>query len=310
MSFSREVGFLNQIVGGGGQLVIDNIHSQNYVAGVSGWSINRDGSAEFSDVDVRGSLLAKNGNRELEIRVDDSGPYDGFPLIRWNPDISNSGDGVALSTDDEFTHQKSLIIAAPYPSSGSLANAPQIILYSDIAALTSGAQATISSPRDIGLEAGNDVNITSQNNINLSGALWSDQVQRFTFNPAWTAASGTTTLGNGTLTGLYWRLGMVYFSIRFVWGTTTTQSVGGAGWRFSLPVSPAVLPSTHFNQVFLKSTDVSTGGRLVGNGVVNAGSALIDSIYSHNTTAELSSTTPFAPANGDVYLLYGWYQPS
>ena len=33
------------------------IQSPNYVKGVSGWSINQDGSAEFNDVTIRGSLV-------------------------------------------------------------------------------------------------------------------------------------------------------------------------------------------------------------------------------------------------------------
>lgn len=57
MSFPHgEIGFRNPVIGGDGELVIDNIHSRNYVAGVSGWEIDRDGSAEFNDVTVRGEF--------------------------------------------------------------------------------------------------------------------------------------------------------------------------------------------------------------------------------------------------------------
>lgn len=48
--------FGNAIVGGGNKLIRDNIESSNYVPGASGWSINRDGSAEFQDVLIRGEL--------------------------------------------------------------------------------------------------------------------------------------------------------------------------------------------------------------------------------------------------------------
>lgn len=34
--------------------------SPNYVAGVSGWSVNADGSAEFNDVIFRGSVVDVN----------------------------------------------------------------------------------------------------------------------------------------------------------------------------------------------------------------------------------------------------------
>lgn len=55
MSFTNaSTGFQNPVIGGNGELVIDDIHSRIYTPGVAGWSINRDGSAEFNDVTVRG----------------------------------------------------------------------------------------------------------------------------------------------------------------------------------------------------------------------------------------------------------------
>ena len=47
--------FVNNVVAGT-TLVRDAIKSPNYVPGTSGWTINKDGSAEFSDVIVRGEL--------------------------------------------------------------------------------------------------------------------------------------------------------------------------------------------------------------------------------------------------------------
>lgn len=49
-------GFANPLIGGGGGLVYPSIHSPNYVPGVSGWSINKDGSAEFDDLVIRGTF--------------------------------------------------------------------------------------------------------------------------------------------------------------------------------------------------------------------------------------------------------------
>lgn len=47
---------------GGTTLIRDAIQSEDYVPGVSGWSIFRDGSAELNNVVLRGSLLAKAAN--------------------------------------------------------------------------------------------------------------------------------------------------------------------------------------------------------------------------------------------------------
>jgi hypothetical protein len=43
-------GFPNPVAGGDGTLVYPNLHSPNFVHGVSGWAINQDGSAEFHSI--------------------------------------------------------------------------------------------------------------------------------------------------------------------------------------------------------------------------------------------------------------------
>lgn len=60
-----------------------------------------------------------------------------------------------------------------------------------------------------------------------------------TYTPTWTAAGGTPTIGNGSLTGKYtvinnWCVGSIFLET----GSTTSIS-GTSEWRFSLPVSPA-----------------------------------------------------------------------
>jgi len=50
--------FRNTILGGMGSLIRQMIRSPNYVQGVAGWSINRDGSAEFNNAVIRGILNA------------------------------------------------------------------------------------------------------------------------------------------------------------------------------------------------------------------------------------------------------------
>ena len=48
--------FNNPIVGALGTLIRNAIRSLNYVAGVSGWTINQDGTSEFSQVTIRGDF--------------------------------------------------------------------------------------------------------------------------------------------------------------------------------------------------------------------------------------------------------------
>lgn len=52
-------GFNNGILGGMSKLIRAAIQSPNYIAGLLGWTINRDGSAEFNDLTVRGRLALK-----------------------------------------------------------------------------------------------------------------------------------------------------------------------------------------------------------------------------------------------------------
>jgi hypothetical protein len=50
--------FSNPITGGQGALIRPAVKSPNYVAGVSGWTVNRDGSAEFNNGTFRGTVTA------------------------------------------------------------------------------------------------------------------------------------------------------------------------------------------------------------------------------------------------------------
>jgi hypothetical protein len=52
---------------GGIFLIKPAIRSRNYIAGVSGWTINVDGSAEFNNVTVRGGLIVSDGNSTIRI---------------------------------------------------------------------------------------------------------------------------------------------------------------------------------------------------------------------------------------------------
>lgn len=53
-------GFSNPLVGGGGGLAYPSIHSPNFVHSVQGWTVNKDGSAEFQNLVIRGTF-AGNG---------------------------------------------------------------------------------------------------------------------------------------------------------------------------------------------------------------------------------------------------------
>jgi hypothetical protein len=54
------MGFANAVIGGASALIRQAIKSPNYAAGVTGWSVNKDGSAEFNSITFRGTLAGTN----------------------------------------------------------------------------------------------------------------------------------------------------------------------------------------------------------------------------------------------------------
>lgn len=56
------MGFNDPITGQQGALIRQSIHSPNYVANVSGWTINKDGSAQFNQGTFLGSVIVEGAN--------------------------------------------------------------------------------------------------------------------------------------------------------------------------------------------------------------------------------------------------------
>ncbi|NUT27687.1 MAG: hypothetical protein HOV84_17485 [Streptomyces sp.] len=79
--------FRNSVVGGT-TLVRPAIRSPNFVAGVSGWSIDADGSAEFNDIVIRGTglgdavIIGPAGMPQVEIGSTATAGYIQFPTNR------------------------------------------------------------------------------------------------------------------------------------------------------------------------------------------------------------------------------------
>ena len=79
--------FSNPVVGGS-TLIRPAIHSPNFVAGLSGWSINKDGSAEFHDLIVRGDgtgdviIVGPSTGSQVIIGTTPTAGYIDFPTNR------------------------------------------------------------------------------------------------------------------------------------------------------------------------------------------------------------------------------------
>lgn len=103
--------FSNSILAGT-TLVRDAIRSPNYVAGTSGWSVNKNGSAEFNDITVRGTIdaIATSGQ---EVKIDPTSASIQF----WpapGPGTYRNGTIEALTSGT----QAELILTSPQPLAG------------------------------------------------------------------------------------------------------------------------------------------------------------------------------------------------
>lgn len=146
------------------------------------------------------------------------------------------------------------------------------------------------------------------------------------YTPTWSVGTGTTTLGNGTLEGRWTRVGTtIFFTVRFEWGSTTTQSTSGANWAFSLPVAPSGAISTSFQPVNGLVLNSSAAAWFSVHGYIHPGNQTVHSIVAHADSDDLDdtamytftafggSTTSIRPGKqgwttGDRLSLWGWYE--
>lgn len=119
--------FNNDIAGGNGQLVRNWIQSVNYVAGVSGWRISKDGSAEFNNGTFRGSI--------------EVGPNPGKHFFVNNPgtgdvvDIYDNGNNLVYSID---SNGSAASIGVGFPNTPTVTVGLGGIAFSDSLTVQSG----------------------------------------------------------------------------------------------------------------------------------------------------------------------------
>jgi len=108
------VSFSNPVVGGeNGELVRRSIQSPDYVPGVSGWSINRDGSAEFNNVTIRldlttGSIVVgPDTGPQVVIRTTTAGLIE-FPTNESYESTGNAANILSFGHDSTESVQLSI----------------------------------------------------------------------------------------------------------------------------------------------------------------------------------------------------------
>lgn len=134
-------GFSDPIVAGD-TLVREAIQSEPYVAGTTGWRIERAGNAEFNNVDIRGNLEVSGAGGTLEINVDILGiPYLKFTEsggdeyeIRADSNSFDIGqlDNFADQTSMHFTESDGLVIRSANGGRSVMFDVDDGFLYSGV----------------------------------------------------------------------------------------------------------------------------------------------------------------------------------
>lgn len=129
-----------------------------------------------------------------------------------------------------------------------------------------------------------------------------------TYTPTWTASVVNPVLNNGSISGKYIQVGKtVHFWMKLTVGSTTT--VGSGTYKLTLPVAPV---AGHLGRFDLVYTDVSGGGQFRGI-TFGLSASTVQLAYDQNGATNtpiqaLTNTSPFVPATGDVYEMWGTYE--
>jgi hypothetical protein len=133
--------------------------------------------------------------------------------------------------------------------------------------------------------------------------LVDDYIDWTSYSPAWTSSGSAPSIGNGTLSGRYARLGnLIIGEVGLNYGSTTN---GGTGvWFFSLPVTAS---ATGF---------IRGGGTWFANDITVQDYSGVVKMETSTTvrmvsgTGSVGASSPFTPGNGDTYRLQFLYEPS
>lgn len=333
--------FSNPITGGQGALVRPAIKSPNYVPNVSGWSINKDGSAEFNDVVIRGGTVVSGtalyyngtpafGNLILSIAAtagtDSFGnayqagltSYGSLGTININGNAATwthiSGSEIDLTVGGAAASMEltpAAVVGVTW-NSGSFgsntdgtfgANTPYTAVVSP-RALPNTAQAQITLHGASPSTNDSDIVISSNLNRIFGDILVRDQITTYD-NNAFTSYTPTL-VGTGlppyTATGYWQRVGkMIFFVAQF-----TTTNVGSTAGITSFTAPTNVDKSTR--QTVSGNADGMTGnsGSITALSLPGGTANQFDRIRTP-TGANWTGAT-FTPAAGGVLVFEGWYR--
>lgn len=267
------------------------IASTSYSAGVSGWIIEADGSAEFNDVTVRGELAA--GTLSGTLTVEDGG---NIIVGESNPRIEITPDADGFGTPALWFYPSGGGTPALITLDGSSFNFTNA---SDDASVQLGSNAV-----DILTASGGTVTVQANSgtiDLDAPHVLLGDSGTDICTPTSYTPTNTAVTVGNGTQTAYYIRIGnLVYVSYNLDFGSTTTFT-GTASIGLPFTAAAAAAFPGEYRQFGARSWVVNLA---LASG---QSAALINHTESGNT-GRVNGTNPFTvPASGSNLRFSGWY---
>jgi hypothetical protein len=133
--------------------------------------------------------------------------------------------------------------------------------------------------------------------VNALEPVWTSYV------PTWGGSVSNPSIGNGTLSGAYAKVGqLVHVRIALQIGSTST---GGSGrWTFSLPFAPAAQQA-----LTAVAEDTSAATRYGGAAWITPGTGVF-AVALAAGSGGVASGVPFTWASGDQLYINGTYQSS
>ncbi|MEW2567625.1 hypothetical protein [Streptomyces sp. NPDC047070] len=157
------------------------------------------------------------------------------------------------------------------------------------------------------------LNTEIRDQLNSFFGAWTD------YTPSWIAETGgTPTIGNGTLTGRFLKIGRtVDFLIRLAYGSTSTPGNANANWAFGLP--PSSTPSSAFNgaRAANVSARLSGAGEVRGSGEIsttnsnsvrNMAGGSVNGTTNQPDNSFWDQTNPLTAAAGMIMHIVGRYE--
>lgn len=169
------------------------------------------------------------------------------------------------------------IYAWPYPEGDDVPDVPARIL-----ALAQAVETTVDSIDD---------------RVDVVEGAWT------AYTPTW-SSSGAPSLGNGTLTGAYWKAGKTVF-VRIALTTGTTTTYGSGSWTFSLPFTARTVSGHSSWSIWIGDVvarDVSTATYHRNTCHIGFSTTAVGVVDSY------SSSSPFTWATGDHLALNIMYE--